>query len=317
MAASARTVWKAVSRCQRQFLSGSVSTIPTNFTSQIKTVAATKEWKKPKKETAAPAPKVKKERVVVDDTGRHKPYGKTAWASLDDVYILRYYPRTIYNAADAVQLLKNFQLLDFTPHVQPVYVNLKLDMKLEKKKKIDQFVSTVHLPHPFNVGLNKVLVFTEDPTQAQVAREGGATFVGGEELIQQILDDKIEADFYISVPEMLQKITPLKNKLRKKFPKSKRGSVGVNIPKMLSLFRMGHEYIVEGDCYVKTQVATLDFPTEHIIANLKTVLADVCTHRPADMGPFIERAMLCSQTSEALWFNSKELLSTIDQENKE
>lgn len=39
----------------------------------------------------------------------------------------------------------------------------------------------------------------------------------------QILDDEISADFYIAVPDMLQKLVPLKNKLRKKFPKSKRG----------------------------------------------------------------------------------------------
>lgn len=40
----------------------------------------------------------------------------------------------------------------------------------------------------------------------------------------QILDDEISADFYVAVPDMLQKLVPLKNKLRKKFPKSKRGN---------------------------------------------------------------------------------------------
>lgn len=87
--------------------------------------------KKDKKEVAEK--EVKKEKRVIDDTNRHKPYGKTSWAPVDDVYIMRYYPRTIYNAADAVDLLKNFQVLDFTPHSQPVYIDLKLDMKLEKK----------------------------------------------------------------------------------------------------------------------------------------------------------------------------------------
>lgn len=52
---------------------------------------------------------------------------------VDDVYILRYYPRTIYDAAEAIDMLKNFQKLDFTPHEQPVYIDLRLNMKLEKK----------------------------------------------------------------------------------------------------------------------------------------------------------------------------------------
>lgn len=34
------------------------------------------------------------------------------------------------------------------------------------------------------------------------------------------------------------------------------GSVGINIPRMLALFKTGHEYMVE-DIYVNTQVATV------------------------------------------------------------
>ncbi|XP_019744029.1 large ribosomal subunit protein uL1m [Hippocampus comes] len=172
--------------------------------------------KKGKKAEAA-APEVKKEKRVVNDTNRHKPFGKTAWAP----------------------------------------------------------------PPP------------------------------------QILDDEVEADYYVAVPEMLQKLTPLKNKLRKKFPKSKRGSIGINIPKMLSLFRTGHEYGVESECYVRTQVATLDFPTQHILANLEIILTDVRSHRPADMGPLIERAILSSRTSEALWFNSESVLPQTAEDNQQ
>lgn len=149
----------------------------------------------------------------------------------------------------------------------------------------------------------------------------------------QILDDEISADFYVAVPDILPKLVPLKNKLRKKFPKSKRGkprvaasglnhpehvfcswyeclrlvnghdsrrfslswqfhcrntrldvcwivhelaatrdrsadgvfsflrlhpgTVSTNIPKALEMFKMGHEYLVESDCYVRTQIATV------------------------------------------------------------
>ncbi|AWP07678.1 putative 39S ribosomal protein L1 mitochondrial [Scophthalmus maximus] len=271
-------------------------------------VSSVRAQKKDKKPDAEKEEKKKKEKRVIDDTNRHKPFGKTAWAPVDDVYVLRHYPRTILDAADAVDMLKNFQALDFTDREQPVYVDLKLDMKLEKKKKVDLFVSTVHLPHPFKTGLNKVLVFTEDADQVKVAQENGAFVVGGAELIQPILDDEISADFYVAVPEILPKLTALKNKLRKKFPKSKRGSVGVNLPKMLNLFRSGHEYLVEDERYVRTQFATLDMPKDQILSNLQTVLIDVCSHRPANMGPFIERAIVSSQTSEALWFRSEGVL---------
>ncbi|CAJ1069791.1 S ribosomal protein L1%2C mitochondrial [Xyrichtys novacula] len=256
---------------------------------------------------------VKKERKVIEDKDRHKPFGKTAWVPVDDVYVRRFYPRTIYSAADAIDLLKKFQILDFTPKNQPVYIDLKLDMKLEKKRRVEPFVRTIHLPHPLRKKMNSVLVFTEDPNQVQVSLNHGAMLAGGAELIQPILDHEISADFYVAVPEILQKLLPLKNILRKKFPKSKRGSVSVNIPKMLDLFRMGHEYLVENECYVRTQIATLDMNKLQIYENLKTILTDVCSHRPTDKGPFIQRAIIASHTSEALWFQSGSVLSKPDE----
>ncbi|XP_028313475.1 large ribosomal subunit protein uL1m [Gouania willdenowi] len=303
MASCAVTLVKG---CHQQLLRAGGSVYLSVSQVTVRSLSAFQPVKKSKKQEAEP--KVKKEKKVIDDTDRHKPYGKVAWAPVDDVYVSRHYPRTIYGPQEAINILKKFQILDFTPHDQPVYVNLKLDMALEKKKKVDSFVSVLHLPHPFNTDVNKVLVFTEDANQAKVALENGATLAGGVELIQPILDDEISADFYISVPDILPKLVLLKNKLRKKFPKSKRGSVGINLPRMLEVFKTGHEYMVENECYVQTQIATLNMPSEQIFANLQMFVVDVCSHKPVKMGPFIERAIITSQTSEALWFKSQEAL---------
>lgn len=75
------------------------------------------------------------EKVVrkIDNTNRHKPYGLTAWEPVDDVYIVRYYPRPVYEVDVAIDKLKQFQQLDFTNPQQSVFMDLKLDMKLEKK----------------------------------------------------------------------------------------------------------------------------------------------------------------------------------------
>ncbi|XP_029296723.1 large ribosomal subunit protein uL1m [Cottoperca gobio] len=311
MASCTRTVWKVLAGCQRQLLraggpvyTGVSRTAPRNL--PVRTFAAVKPQMKNKKQEKEK--KVTKEKILIDDKDRHKPFGKTAWAPVDDVYVMRFYPRTLYDAADAIDMLKNFQTLDFTPHKQPVYIDLKLDMKLGKKKTVDAFVSRVQLPHPFKTDLNKVLVFTSDANETKVALENGAVLAGGVELIQQILDDEISAEFYIAVPKILQQLLPLKSKLRKKFPKSNRGSVGIHIPKMLELFKTSHEFVVESNCYIRTQIATLDMTKEQILANLQTVLVEVCSRRPASAVPFIERAIIASHTSESLWFKSEDVL---------
>ena len=35
----------------------------------------------------------------------------------------------------------------------------------------------------------------------------------------QILDDEIQSDFYVAVPEIMPELNPLKKKLKKRFPK--------------------------------------------------------------------------------------------------
>ncbi|KAJ8398110.1 hypothetical protein AAFF_G00431870 [Aldrovandia affinis] len=317
MAACTRTIAKVLTGCHRhlltpcgQVLTNLSQTAPRRL--PARTFAAVKSAKKGKKEEQ-PKPKVEKERNV-DDPNRHKPYGLTAWFPVDDVYLTRHYPKPVYNPSVAIDMLKKFQQLDFTYSKQLVYLDLKLDMKLEKKTKVDPFVSTVHLPYQLKTEINKVLVFSENADQAKLAEESNAAFVGGEELIQKVLDDEVQADFYLAVPDIMNKLHPLKNKLRKKFPKNKRGTVGVNILKMLELFKTGHEYLVERDCYILTKIATLDMPMEHILANMQEIISDVCTYRPARFGPFVERAIICSATSEGLHLNCQQFLPSIEEE---
>lgn len=52
---------------------------------------------------------------------------------VDDVYLTWYYERPSYNVEEAVGMLKKFQELDFTYPKQFVYINVTLDMELQKK----------------------------------------------------------------------------------------------------------------------------------------------------------------------------------------
>ncbi|NXL92527.1 RM01 protein, partial [Alectura lathami] len=174
---------------------------------------------------------------------------------VDDVYLTWYYERPSYNVEEAVGMLKKFQELDFTNPKQFVYINVTLDMTLQKKKKVDQFASTVLLPYRFKDEMNKVLVFTENEQEAEIARANGAAVVGGVELVKWILEDEIQVDSYIAVPAIMPKLIPLRGKLRRKYPSTKRNSLGHDIPKMLQLFREGLEYMVEDERLIKTRIA--------------------------------------------------------------
>ncbi|XP_055496284.1 39S ribosomal protein L1, mitochondrial [Leucoraja erinacea] len=281
----------------------------------IRQFAAVKASKKVQTDPKRESNKPKVERKT--NSYRNRTRRLTALEPIDDVFQVQYYPKPVFDIETAIDSLKKFQQLDFTYPKQPVYIDLQLDMKLEKKKKVDPFIRILQLPYNFRTQFNSVVVFTENPEEVTVAQQHGADVVGGTELIQKILDEEVQGDFYVSTPDMVSKLVPLKNKLRKKFPKNKRGSVGHNIPEMIKVFQTGHEYQVERDCFVLSKVGTLDMPKEHITANVAEIIKDVCTQRPVSFGPFVRRAIICSATSESLLFKAEPFLPQITEDNEE
>lgn len=124
------------------------------------------------------------------------------------------------------------------------------------------------------------------------------------------MDDEIQPDFYVAVPEIMPELNPLRKKLKKRFPKLTRNSIGRDIPKMLELFKTGHEIKVdeERENFLETKIATLNMSSDQIAANLQAVINEVCRQRPLNLGPFVVRAFLRSSTSEGLLIKIEPLL---------
>lgn len=268
--------------------------------------AATKPARKIKKGAKEKTPDEK----PVEDIEKIKSYTYMESDPADDVYLKRLYPRRIYEVEKAIHLLKKFQVLDFTNPKQGVYLDLTLDMALGKKKKVEPFATVIALPHLFSSEVNKVAVFTGNASEIKIAEENGAAFAGGTDLVKKIMDDEVVVDFYVAVPEIMGELNPLRKKLKKRFPKATRNSIGRDIPKMLELFKTAHEIMVdeERQNFLSTKIATLDMPSDQIAANLQAVINEVCKHRPLNLGPFVVRAFLRSSTSEGLLLKTDSLL---------
>uniref|UniRef100_A0A4X2M9T3 Large ribosomal subunit protein uL1m n=1 Tax=Vombatus ursinus TaxID=29139 RepID=A0A4X2M9T3_VOMUR len=238
--------------------------------------------------------KCKLQMQKTDDTEKLKTYTYMEGEPEDDVNLKRLLPRQIYEVDK-----------------QGVYFDLTLDMTLEKKKKkVEPFVSVHNFSYSFSSKAKKILVFTEKESEIKIAEENRAAFAGGSALIQKTLDDEIQADFYVSVPEMTPALQPLRRKLKKRFPRLSQNSINHDIVKMLEFFKTGHEIAVDeerGD-FLQTQIAVLDMPNNEIVANLEAVITDVCRHKPQSTGPFVVCAFLRSSTSEGLLIKIAHLL---------
>ncbi|XP_070544474.1 large ribosomal subunit protein uL1m-like [Ptychodera flava] len=225
-----------------------------------------------------------------------RPTGYMAWHPVDDVYMLNHYPPRLLTLDEALEKLRKKSEWAFCRKAskysdRTVTVNLKLDMKLEKKKKVDIFQNIVILPHPFKED-NKVLCFTKTASDADVAKDCGADIVGGSELIDDILKRKFDYDHCVATPDIMSDISSLKRMLRKKFPNSRRQSVSRDIAGMIHLYKKGQLFKCWKPHFVNVAVGKLSQPNEHIAENIKTLIHAVSEQKPAKHWPFVTRVVL-------------------------
>uniref|UniRef100_A0A8C4NPC7 Mitochondrial ribosomal protein L1 n=1 Tax=Eptatretus burgeri TaxID=7764 RepID=A0A8C4NPC7_EPTBU len=204
---------------------------------------------------------------------RLKPFGLSAWEPKDDVYIYRYYPRPTYQTLTALNMLRQYQQLDSTESDQLLYIRLKLNVELDVKKKLDAKKTSIHFPYPLKHEPNSIIFFTEDTNEKEKAKELGV-MTGGVELIEKILLDEVQSDYYLASPDILQKLLPLKEKLQKRFPTTKWGMVGNAIESMVEYYNYCSDFTIHEDS-ISTSFGKLDMPDEHLFANLKTFLGDI------------------------------------------
>lgn len=95
-------------------------------------------------------------------------------------------------------------------------------------------------------------------------------------------------------------------------------SIGHDIPKMLELFKTGHEIKVDKERVnlLETKIATLDMSNNQVAAHLQAIINEVCRHRWLNLGPIVVQTFLCKLTDEGLLLKI-ELLRPREVETKE
>ncbi|XP_030835577.1 39S ribosomal protein L1, mitochondrial [Strongylocentrotus purpuratus] len=276
-----------------------------------------------------------KEDVAFDDTDAEddmavnelslemKPKGYMAARPVDDVYMICHYPPQMVTFHEAMDKLRS---QDQWAHIRKpelyknrtVTISILLDMALEKKKKVVAFTNMVILPHQFKED-NKVLCFAED-SDTQAALDAGAFMVGNADTVQDIVDHRIHHrafDYCVSTPEMMPSLTKLKEKLRKRFPASKRGSVSNNITAMLNLYSKGHEYKVQGKHNtINCAIGKLSLTNEQLEENMAAIISDVCSHKPLEFGSFIKKLTLTAFLLDGHVLDFKNYLPVSDEDKK-
>ncbi|XP_076460165.1 large ribosomal subunit protein uL1m-like [Babylonia areolata] len=226
---------------------------------------------------------------------------------VDDVWIRTHYLRPRFSLEECLDRHKEFAEPCMLDNLEGfVYADMQLDMKTKKKTKfLPNVKGTLLLPYQFEQNVErKIAIICKKEEDMEKAKNLGASFVGGVDLVKQIqegLVDKDDIDAVLCTPEVITELIPIRSLLKDKFPNKGKGSVGSDIEEMWTLYSKGVTYNSqkETDAVGRLQVplGQLKMPTDELMANFTAYVEDICKGRAKNLGPLITQILVIAPPS--------------------
>jgi large subunit ribosomal protein L1 len=162
----------------------------------------------------------------------------------------------------------------------------------------DQMVrSSVVLPHGTGKE-TRVLVFAKGDKEAE-AKEAGADFVGGDDLVAKIKEGWLEFDKTVATPDMMGTVGKIGRVLgpRNLMPNAKLGTVTFDIANIVKEIKSGKvDFRVEKTGIIHTGIGKCSFGEAKIIDNLKAFVEKVIQLKPSSAKGIYLRSVTLSST---------------------
>jgi large subunit ribosomal protein L1 len=196
-----------------------------------------------------------------------------------------------YSPEEAIELAKKTTYAKFDETVE-----LHLRMGVDPRNASQQVRGVALLPH----GLGKevrVLVFAQGEAE-RIAKEAGADFVGGDELVKKIEGGWLDFDAAMSTPDMMGKVGKLGKILGRRglMPNPKSGTVvaAEDLPRTIGDARKGRvEFKLDRTAIIHVPVGKVSFDSNKLLDNLTAVVEAVVKAKPSGAkGQYVKSATL-------------------------
>jgi len=199
----------------------------------------------------------------------------------------------VYEAGDAIEIIKRVRFAKFDETVE-VAINLGVN-----PRHADQMVrGAVVLPHGLGKSV-RVAVFAKGEKEIE-AREAGADFVGGEDLVAKIKDEGwLEFDKAIATPDMMGLVGRIGRILgpRGLMPNPKVGTVTFDVARAIGEMKAGRvEFRVDKAGIVHAAVGKISFETEKLVGNLMALVEQILRLKPSTAKGIYMQAVTLSST---------------------
>jgi len=197
----------------------------------------------------------------------------------------------LYKLSEATELIKKTHHTKFNETVE-LAINLGVD-----PKHSDQVVrGTVVLPHGLGKSV-RVLVLAGGDKQRE-ATEAGAEHVGGDDMVQKIMEGWTDFDAVIATPDMMRSAGKLGKVLgpRGLMPNPKTGTVTADIAKAVKETKAGKvEFRVDKAGIVHCPVGKINFDAPKLTENAHAIIVAVVKAKPAAAkGKYVKKITLTS-----------------------
>jgi large subunit ribosomal protein L1 len=213
-------------------------------------------------------------------------YGKKHMGALEKVESDKTYPPN-----EAVSLAKEASYAKFDETVE-----LHLRMGVDPRHADQQVRGVAMLPNGLGKAV-RVLVFTQGEPE-KIARDAGADYVGGDELVKKIEEGWLEFDVAIATPDMMPKIGKLGKVLGRRglMPNPKSGTVAQtsDLPQVIADSRKGRvEFKLDKTAIIHLPVGKVSFDDDKLLENIAAVVDAVVKARPSGAkGQFVKSISL-------------------------
>ena len=161
-------------------------------------------------------------------------------------------------------------------------IELSLRLNVDPRHADQQIRGAMVLPNGSGRS-QKVCVIAQGP-QEQEAKDAGADFVGGKELIEDMKKGWLDFDVIVATPNMMGELGKLGKILGPKglMPNPKTGTVTMDVKKAVEDIKKGKvEYRVDKDGNINVLIGKMSFDDKKIIENFTALYDVVAKARPA------------------------------------
>ncbi|MBM3794612.1 MAG: 50S ribosomal protein L1 [Acidobacteria bacterium] len=197
-----------------------------------------------------------------------------------------------YTLDEAIPLVQKVKFAKFDETVE-VHMRLGVD-----PKHADQMVrGTVVLPNGLGKNVRVLAIVGAD--KVNEAKEAGADFVGGEDMVTKIQSENwIDYETVIATPDMMRSMARLGKVLgpRGLMPNPKTGTVTTDIAKAVKEAKAGKvEFRVDKTGVIHAPVGKASFATPQLLENAHTLINAVVRAKPAaTKGKYVKSVTVCS-----------------------